>query len=315
MVVNPSPVKMQHTHGCVTSSLFAWPMAGSAGIFLVAAGSLLAVAHSFSYPPCIVCREIMSSKAAARGAATRLAAVSKQSSKRSSASGGSTTSKKQKTTSAKDESTAPWYHFFTKGDEDYERYMSTEWGSEKRSDRDLFEKLSLEGAQAGLSWKTILTKREAYRRTFHNFDVDKCAKMKSSDVTKILEIEGSGPDVVVRHRGKIESVINNAKRIQEMRKSELKESGQTFGEFLWSFVDNKPILNNWKALSDMPSKTDESEAMSKALRKRGFRFVGPTTCYSMMQACGFVIDHPVNSKEWIEAKNNLEKRQGGYQSR
>jgi DNA-3-methyladenine glycosylase I len=291
-------------------------MAGSVGIFLVAAATLLAVTHSLCHPPCIARREIMSSKAAARGAATRLAAVSKQSSKRSSSvSGGSSTSKKQKTTQGKDESTAPWYYFFTKGDEDYDRYMSTEWGFEKRSDRDLFEKLSLEGAQAGLSWKTILTKREAYRRTFHNFDVDKCAKMKNSDVTKILETEGSGPDVVVRHRGKIESVINNAKRIQEMRKSELKESGQTFGELLWSFVGNKPILNSWQSLSDMPSKTDESEAMSKALRKRGFRFVGPTTCYSMMQACGFVIDHPVNSKEWIKAKKHLEKRPGGYQSR
>ena len=315
-------------------------MAGALVFFLVAAVTLLAVTHSLCHPSCIAHREIMSSKAAARGAATRLAAVSKQSSKRSpnpasvgsttskkqkagrpkdestaAPSVGSATSKKQKTTPAKDESTAPWFHFFTKGDEDYDRYMSMEWGFEKRSDRCLFEKLSLEGAQAGLSWKTILTKREAYRRTFHNFDVDKCAKMKNSDVTKILETEGSGPDIVVRHRGKIESVINNAQMIQKMRKSELKDSGQTFGEFLWSFVDGKPILNSWKALSDVPSKTDESEAMSKALRRRGFRFVGPTTCYSMMQACGFVIDHPVDSKEWIEAKKNLENRPGGYQGR
>lgn len=258
----------------------------------------------------------MSSKVVARGAATRLAAVSKQSSKRSSsASGGSTISKKQKTAPAKGGSSLPWYNFFTKGDEEYNRYMSAEWGSEKRSDRDLFEKLSLEGAQAGLSWQTILRKREAYRRAFHNFDVDKCAKMKNADVTKILETEGSGPDVVVRHKGKIESVINNAKMIQKMREEELKESGQTFGEFLWSFVDDKPILNRWKALSDMPSKTDESEAMSKALRKRGFRFVGPTTCYSMMQACGFVIDHPLDSDEWVEAKTILKKRPGGYQRR
>ena len=97
-----------------------------------------------------------------------------------------------------------------------------------------------------------------------------------------------------RHRGKVESVINNAKVIQRMRKEELKESGQTFGEFLWSFVDNKPILNS---SSSSASQSMESEAVSKALRKRGFRFVGPTTCYSVMQACGFVIDHPVNSKE------------------
>ena len=247
-----------------------------------------------------------------------LATVSKSSVKRcstrtstSSASAGRLTGKKQKT-ATDDASSLPWYHFFTKGDEQYNRYMAEEWGVERRSDRDLFEKLSLEGAQAGLSWKTILTKREAYRRTFHNFDVEKCAKMKNSDVTKILETDGNGPDIVVRHRGKVESVINNAKVIQRMRKEELKESGQTFGEFLWSFVDNRPILNS---SSSSASKSMESEAMSKALRKRGFRFVGPTTCYSMMQACGLVVDHPVNSKEWVEAKKILEKRSGGYQKR
>uniref|UniRef100_A0A7S0ADF0 DNA-3-methyladenine glycosylase I n=1 Tax=Minutocellus polymorphus TaxID=265543 RepID=A0A7S0ADF0_9STRA len=260
----------------------------------------------------------MSSAAAARGraAATRMAAASKSRPrvKRSSTSAGKSTSKKQKTAN-EDASSLSWYHFFTKGDEEYDLYMAEEWGFEKRSDRDLFEKLSLEGAQAGLSWKTILTKREAYRRTFHNFDVDKCTNMKSSDITKILETEGSGPEIIVRHKGKIESVINNAKMIQKMRKEELKESGQTFGEFLWSFVDDKPILNSWKSLTDMASKTEESEAMRKALKKRGFRFVGPTTCYSMMQACGFVIDHPVNSKEWNEAKKLLEKRPGGYQKR
>ena len=194
--------------------------------------------------------------------------------------------------------------------------MCNEWGHERRDDVHLFEKLSLEGAQAGLSWKTILTKREAYRKTFHNFDVDRVAKMKESDIEKILATEGSGPDVIVRHRGKIESVINNAKCIQQMRKGELEESGQSFGEWLWSFVeDGKPILNSWESLSDMPSKTDESEAMSKALRKRGFRFVGPTTCYSMMQSCGFVIDHPTNTAEWVSAKALLEKRPGGYHRR
>jgi len=193
--------------------------------------------------------------------------------------------------------------------------MATEWGFEKREDSQLFEKLSLEGAQAGLSWKTILTKREAYRTTFHNFDIKKVAKMKESDVEEILATEVSGPDVIVRHRGKIESVINNAKCIQKMRKGELRESGQSFGEWLWSFVDDKPILNSWECSRDMPSKTAESEAMSKALRKRGFRFVGPTTCYSMMQSCGFVIDHPVNTEQWVAAKTVLENREGGYHQR
>lgn len=193
--------------------------------------------------------------------------------------------------------------------------MKNEWGFEKHDDTQLFEKLTLEGAQAGLSWRTILTKREAYRKAFHGFDVDKVAEMRGSDIDKILATEGSGPDIVVRHRGKIESVINNAKCIQQMREGELKESGQTFGEWLWTFVDDKPILNSWKSVSEMPSKTTESEAMSKSLRKLGFRFVGPTTCYSLMQACGFVIDHPVNSQQWIAAKAILGKRAGGYQIR
>lgn len=253
----------------------------------------------------------------ARGAAAaKLAATSRSTgSKRSPRTSGKATSIKKQKTAIEDGPSPPWYHYFTKGDEAYDRYMSTEWGFEKRSNRDLFEKLSLEGAQAGLSWATILTKREAYRRTFHGFDVDKCARMKPSDVATIMETGNSGPNVVVRHKGKIESVINNAKIIQNMRKEELMKSGQTFGEFLWSFVDDKPILNSWKSLSDMPSKTDESEAMSKALRKRGFRFVGPTTCYSLMQACGFVVDHPVGSVEWIAAKQRLKQRPGGYQSR
>ncbi len=261
-----------------------------------------------------------------RPAATRLATTvskstcsvkrcSTRTSTSSASAGNATTRSKKQKTATGEVSPLPWYRFFTKGDEQYDLYMAEEWGVERRSDRDLFEKLSLEGAQAGLSWKTILTKREAYRRTFHDFDVDKCAKMKKSDVTKILETDGNGPDIIVRHRGKVESVINNAKVIQRMRKEELKESGKTFGEFLWSFVDNKPILNSWTSLTDMASQSEESEAMSKALRKRGFRFVGPTTCYSMMQACGFVIDHPVNSKEWAKAKTILEKRQGGYQKR
>ena len=250
-----------------------------------------------------------------RPAATRLATTVSKSTCSVKRCGNSIIRSKKQKTAIDDASPLPWYRFFTKGDEQYDLYMAEEWGVERRSDRDLFEKLSLEGAQAGLSWKTILTKREAYRRTFHDFDVDKCAKMKNSDVTKILEIDGNGPDVIVRHRGKVESVINNAKVIQRMRKEELKESGQTFGEFLWSFVDNKPILNSWTSLSDMASQSEESEAMSNALKKRGFRFVGPTTCYSMMQACGFVIDHPMGSEEWAKDKKILEKRPGGYQQR
>lgn len=209
----------------------------------------------------------------------------------------------------------PWYTSFTNSDPAYDQYMKAEWGFEKKGDVALFEKLSLEGAQAGLSWRTILTKREAYRKTFHGFDIDKVARMTSSDVDRILSVDGSGADIVVRHRGKIESVINNAQCIKDMRENELKESEMTFGDFFWSFVDDKPILNEWKSLAEMPSKTPESEAMSKALRKRGFKFVGPTTCYSLMQSCGFVIDHVMGTEEWLAARDRLNERPGGYQAR
>jgi len=130
--------------------------------------------------------------------------------------------------------------------------------------------------------------------------------MTDDDVQRIISTEGSGEGVVVRHRGKIESVINNAKCIIDMRPE------ISFGDHIWSFVGDRPILNNWTTLTEMPSKTTESEAMSKDLKKRGFRFVGPTTCYSLMQSCGLVIDHIADSPEWNAAKKRLEVRPGGY---
>jgi DNA-3-methyladenine glycosylase I len=194
----------------------------------------------------------------------------------------------------------------------------------------MFEKLSLEGAQAGLSWLTILRKREAYRTTFSNFDIDTVAAMTPQDVQSILDTPKSVDTrmVVVKHRGKIEAVIHNAKCIQQMRQDAAannytNDKSKTafygvFDEFLWSFVDDKPIVNgSWdcRKLSDCPSASPESEAMSKELRKRGFKFVGPTTCYSMMQAYGMVIDHPVGSPEYKEALKLLQSRPGGYQMR
>jgi len=172
--------------------------------------------------------------------------------------------------------------------------MTTEWGFEKDTDEELFEKLSLEGAQSGLSWRTILHKREAYRSAFHNFDIDKVSTMTDDDIESLLSIDDDDKTkIIVRHRGKLQSVVNNATIIQQ-----LKANGtiSSFKEYLWSFVDNKPILNHWKSFSDLPSKTEESERMSKALKKHGFKFVGPTTCYSLMQSCGFVIDHLKGSK-------------------
>ncbi|KAL3919928.1 MAG: hypothetical protein SGILL_003505, partial [Bacillariaceae sp.] len=233
-----------------------------------------------------------------------------------------TSGKKDAKTSANDRNN-PWYTVFTKDDEQYNEYMKKEWGFEKRGDEAMFEKLSLEGAQAGLSWLTILRKREAYRKTFHGFDVDKVAAMKPKDVQAILDTAKSVPtrDVVVKHRGKIEAVIHNAKCIQQMRtesKDKKKKGHGVFDEFLWSFVDDRPIVTdawNGENLADAPSTSPESTAMSKALRDKGFKFVGPTTCYSMMQAYGMVIDHPVGSPEYDEALKRLVKRSGGYQTR
>lgn len=222
------------------------------------------------------------------------------------------------------ETTLPWYHVFTKGDQEYNDYMSKEWSYEKRGTQALFEKISLEGAQSGLSWHTILRKREAYRRTFFNFDPTKVAKMTQADVQAILDSQGDSPrDTVVRHRGKIEATINNAKCVLEMQK-EAGGDEMALDRFLWSFVDDKPILHKWgknfdphnrDTLSECHTQTAESQAMSKALKKKGFKFVGPTTCYAMMQSVGMVIDHPMNSKEWEAARKRLESRKGGFQER
>jgi DNA-3-methyladenine glycosylase I len=220
---------------------------------------------------------------------------------------------------SKREEPGPWYTIFTKNDEQYNRYMEEEWGTEKRGDVPLFEKLSLEGAQSGLSWLTILRKREAYRRVFHGFDIQKVAAMTGRDVQAILdETSDDSTHIVVRHRGKIESVINNAKCILKMREEQQDDEASygVFDKFLWSFVDDAPILNAWDGnLGTAPSKTDESVAMSKALKKLGFKFVGPTTCYALMQSVGMVIDYPAGSSEWNAAHKRLKDRPGGFQDR
>lgn len=209
----------------------------------------------------------------------------------------------------------PWYSIFTKGDPLYNDYMASEWGIEKRGDDALFEKLCLEGAQSGLSWRTILNKRQAYRCAFHDFDIDQVAQMTGSDIDKILSSNATGNNMVVRHRGKLESVIHNAKLVIAMRKDILVEHHSSFSDFLWNFVENRPILNVWKSPNEIPSKTKESEAMSQALKKLGFKYVGATTCYSLMQSCGFVIDHPYDTNEWKAALARLQKRNGGFQDR
>lgn len=235
--------------------------------------------------------------------------------------------KQSKTASAKQEShndsNVPWYYLFTKGDEEYNQYMATEWSFEKRGDQALFEKICLEGAQSGLSWQTILRKREAYRKTFFQFDPQRVAQMTPNDVQQILESNGATPrDVVVRHRGKIEATIHNAKCLLEMQK-EKGDDKMALDHFLWSFVDDKPILNSWGSnfepdkysLNQCPSQSPESQAMSKALKQKGWKFVGPTTCYALMQSSGMVIDHPINSPEWEQARQRLLSRPGGFQDR
>lgn len=163
----------------------------------------------------------------------------------------------------------------------YQKYHDEEWGRPVHDDQKLFEMLILEGAQAGLSWITILRKRENYRKAFSNFDAKKIAKYDSRKIEILLQNKG-----IVRNRLKISSTILNANLFLEVQK----EFG-SFDNFIWTFVGNKPLKNNWKNLKELPAKTGESDTMSRDLKKRGFKFVGSTICYAFMQACGMVNDH------------------------
>ncbi len=169
-------------------------------------------------------------------------------------------------------------------------YHDKEWGVPVHDDRTLFEFLTLEGAQAGLSWETILKKRENYRRAFDNFDAARIARYTERDVERLLADAG-----IVRNRLKVAATVNNAQRFLEVR-----EEFGSFEEYIWRFVDGKPIKNSFRALSEMPAKTEESEAVSKELRRRGFKFVGPTICYAFMQAVGMVNDHTIGCFRYSE---------------
>jgi len=162
-------------------------------------------------------------------------------------------------------------------------YHDTEWGVPLHDDRALFEFLCLEGAQAGLSWRTVLEKRENYRRAFHDFDIARCAKLTDKRIEALLGDAG-----IIRNRLKITSVRGNARAALEA----IDEFG-SLDAYLWSLVGGKPIRNAWKSGSQVPATTDVSDRMSKALLKRGFRFVGSTICYAFMQATGMVDDHLV----------------------
>ena len=174
------------------------------------------------------------------------------------------------------------------GDPLYAAYHDEEWGVPQHDDRVLFEFLVLEGAQAGLSWSTILNKRETYRRAFGNFDVRKVAHYDKSRIATLLKDPG-----IVRNRLKVESAVTNARAFLEVQK----EFG-TFDAYIWRFVGGKPMQNYWKAVKQVPASTRESDAMSKDLKHRGFKFVGSTIMYAFMQATGMVNDHTVNCFCW-----------------
>ena len=165
----------------------------------------------------------------------------------------------------------------------YLAYHDEEWGVPSHDDRYLFEMLTLEGAQAGLSWSTILKKREGYRQAFSGFDAVKVARFDGRKIERLLQDPG-----IVRNRGKVESTVTNARAALEVQA----ELG-SLDSYLWSFVGGQPIENRWGSLEEIPAQTPESVAMSKDLKRRGFRFLGPTTCYAFMQAAGLVNDHEI----------------------
>ncbi|MEQ9466855.1 MAG: DNA-3-methyladenine glycosylase I [Ekhidna sp.] len=179
--------------------------------------------------------------------------------------------------------------------EEYVRYHDEEWGVPVHDDRKHFEFLVLESAQAGLSWATILKKREGYRRAFADFDVNTVAEYGEGMVEDLVQDAS-----IIRNRAKIEATINNAKQFIQVQK----EFG-SFDKYIWQFVGGEPIINVWKTMKQVPATTKESDALSKDLKKRGFKFVGSTTIYAHMQAIGLVNDHTVDCFRYEEVKSAI----------
>ncbi len=171
-------------------------------------------------------------------------------------------------------------------------YHDTEWGVPLHDDRKLYEFIVLDGMQAGLSWSTVLRKRENYRKAFKNFDPETVARFKEKDVTRLLKDAG-----IIRNRLKIESAIINAQRLLDVRK----EFG-SFDAYIWQFTGGKTLLHRCRRLADIPATSRESDAMSKDMKKRGFKFVGSTICYAFMQAAGMVNDHLVDCFRYREVQ-------------
>jgi DNA-3-methyladenine glycosylase I len=184
------------------------------------------------------------------------------------------------------------------GSELEQHYHDNEWGVAVHDDRSLFEFLVLEGAQAGLSWSTILRKREGYRKAFDNFDVQNISRYTENDIARLLV----NPEII-RNKLKINATITNARAFLKVQ-----EQFGSFDHYIWQFVHGSTIQNSWKRMMDIPSRTPESETMSKDLRKRGFTFVGTTICYAFMQAVGMVNDHVIGCFRYEELKNGDTRR-------
>ena len=178
-------------------------------------------------------------------------------------------------------------------DEVYMKYHDREWGNPLKNSQKLFEFLVLDGAQAGLSWLTILKRREGYRAAFDNFDPEKMARYTGKDIKRLLSDTG-----IIRNKLKITSAINNAQAWLNMR-----DDGKDFSKWLWNWVDGKPIINHWKTLKQVPASTELSENISKELKKMGFTFVGPVIIYAFLQAAGFVNDHLVDCFRHPDARH------------
>ena len=181
---------------------------------------------------------------------------------------------------------------WAKGSDLEKAYHDEEWGVPVYDDRRLFEFLILEGAQAGLSWSTILNKRQGYRETFAQFDVQKVARFPDKKLEQLL----TNP-AIVRNRLKVYSTVTNARAFLQVQ-----EEFGSFSDYIWNFVNGKPVQNNWRKISQVPVKTRESDAMSKDLKRRGFKFVGSTICYAFMQAVGMVNDHTTDCFRYRELR-------------
>ncbi len=174
----------------------------------------------------------------------------------------------------------------------YLQYHDEEWGVPQWDDQKLFEMLNLEGAQAGLSWITVLNKRKRYQEVFDGFDAEKIVEFSATKLEELRQDPG-----IIRNRLKIAAVVNNARQYLE-----IKSKYPSFAEYIWQFVDGTPIINQWSSLDEVPATTSESDQMSKVLKKQGFKFVGSTICYAYMQAVGMVNDHTTDCFRWKECQ-------------